>query len=249
MLLLNKGPLLENNLGLLINKRNFLKNFIFANYRQKLINLQCNFVLNELQSEEYTHKKSNKKHKKKKKKENNEEKKTQNVITKTNVIKIPLYQVQTNEIECEYNMQQFNMIQENTTNVSINSQNNNNIVITENKIDIKKEIPKSKEVNKKEEAKKEDIKKEENKKEEQKKEEKSKEKIKEKKSKEFFLFPINNNNKKKGEKNNKSNNNEIKEKQDSKNPKTKNKNKKGKKDKTIKENNNNNITLSPKKLI
>ena len=225
------------------------KNFIFANYRQKLINLQCNFVLNELQSEEYTHKKSNKKHKKKKKKDNNEEKKTQNVITKTNVIKIPLYQVQTNEIECEYNMQQFNMIQENTTNVSINSQNNNNIVITENKIDIKKEIPKSKELNKKEEAKKEEMKKDENKKEEIKKEEECKEKIKEKKSKEFFLFPINNNNKKKGEKNNKSSNNEIKEKQDSKNPKTKNKNKKGKKDKTIKENNNNNITLSPKKIF
>ena len=115
--------------------------------------------------------------KRRKKKDNNEEKKTQNVITKTNVIKIPLYQVQTNEIECEYNMQQFNMIQENTTNVSINSQNNNNIVITENKIDIKKEIPKSKELNKKEEAKKEEMKKDENKKEEIKKEEECKEKI------------------------------------------------------------------------
>ena len=33
-------------------------------------------------------------------------------------------------------MQQFNMIQENTTNVSINSQSNNNIVITENKIEL-----------------------------------------------------------------------------------------------------------------
>ena len=29
------------------------KNFIFSNYRQKLINLQCNSVLTELQSEEY----------------------------------------------------------------------------------------------------------------------------------------------------------------------------------------------------
>ena len=76
-------------------------------------------------------------------------------------------------------MQQFNMIQENTTNVSINSQNNNNIVITENKIDIKKEIPKSKELNKKEEAKKEEMKKDENKKEEIKKEEQCKEKEKE----------------------------------------------------------------------
>ena len=46
---------------------------------------------------------------------------------------MPVYEVQTNEIECEYNMPQFNMIQENTTNVSINSKTNNNIVITENK--------------------------------------------------------------------------------------------------------------------
>ena len=83
-------------------------------------------------------KKSGKKHKKKKKKET-EEKKSQNVITKTNVINMPVYEVQTNAIECEYNMPQFNMIQENTTNVSINSKTNNNIVITENK---KEEIKK-----------------------------------------------------------------------------------------------------------
>ena len=49
----------------------YFKNFIFANYRQKLVNLQCNSVLSELQSEEYTHKKYNKKNKKNKKKENN----------------------------------------------------------------------------------------------------------------------------------------------------------------------------------
>ena len=52
---------------------------------------------------------------------------------------MPVYEVQTNAIECEYNMPQFNMIQENTTNVSINSKTNNNIVITENK---KEEIKK-----------------------------------------------------------------------------------------------------------
>ena len=74
-----------------------------------------------------------------KKKKETEEKKSQNVITKTNVINMPVYEVQTNAIECEYNMPQFNMIQENTTNVSINSKTNNNIVITENK---KEEIKK-----------------------------------------------------------------------------------------------------------
>ena len=57
---------------------------------------------------------------------------------------MPVYEVQTNEIECEYNMQQCNMIQENTTNVSINSKTNNNIVITENK----KEVIKKPEIKK-----------------------------------------------------------------------------------------------------
>ena len=204
------------------------KNYIFLNYRKKLINLQSNSLLNEIQSDGFlTEKKSGKKHKKKKKKET-EEKKSQNVITKTNVINMPVYEVQTNEIECEYNMQQCNMIQENTTNVSINSKTNNNIVITENK----KEVIKKPEI-KKEIITKSTIIKEENKDKEKeilKKEEKDEEikkgkkevekvdKIKDKKSKEFYLFTTNNiNNKKKQEKNENTNtnnniNNEVKKK-------------------------------------
>jgi hypothetical protein len=123
---------------------------------------------------------------------------------------MPVYEVQTNEIECEYNMQQCNMIQENTTNVSINSKTNNNIVITENK----KKVIKKPEI-KKEIITKSTIIKEENKDKEKeilKKEEKDEEikigkkevekvdKIKDKKSKEFYLFTTNNiNNKKKQE--------------------------------------------------
>ena len=204
------------------------KNYIFLNYRKKLINLQSSSLLNEIQSDGFlTEKKSGKKHKKKKKKET-EEKKSQNVITKTNVINMPVYEVQTNEIECEYNMQQCNMIQENTTNVSINSKTNNNIVITENK----KEVIKKPEI-KKEIITKSTIIKEENKDKEKeilKKEEKDEEikkgkkevekvdKIKDKKSKEFYLFTTNNiNNKKKQEKNENTNtnnniNNEVKKK-------------------------------------
>ena len=216
------------------------KNFIFTNYRQKLLNFQCNSYLDELQFDDLSqnNKKTNKKQKKKKKKEkeNIEEKKSQNVITKTNVIKIPLYQVQTNEIECEYNMQQFNMIQENTSNVSIsNSKNNNNIIITENKTEIKKEPIKPKEETKKEEIKKE---------------EENKDKIKEKKSKEFFLFPTSSDN------NRKKSINEIKEKEKENekeekknNNKGKHKNKKSKRDKKENSNNINNTKTLPSKNI
>ena len=205
------------------------KSYIFSNYRKKLVKLLSNSLLDELQSEGFlSQKKSGKKQKKKKKKET-EEKKSQNVITKTNVINMPVYEVQTNEIECEYNMPQFNMIQENTTNVSISSKSNNNIVITENK---KQEIKKQEIIPKKEEIKKQEIT---PKKEEEKKEDKEKEKVKEendKKSKEFFLFPTNK--KKKPEKEEKSSNiniinNEVKTKN------KKNKNKKHKKEINIKQ--------------
>ena len=198
------------------------KNYIFLNYRKKLVKLQSNSILDELQSCGFlSQKKSGKKHKKKKKKEadeKTEEKKSQNVITKTNVINMPVYEFQTNEI----------MIQENTTNVSINSKTNNNIVITENK---------------KEENKKPEIKTElvtniiSNKKEEEKTETKnnngnkddidknSDKKDSNKKKKEFFLYPTNNNNsnKKKQEEKYNNNNNEPKSnKKKAKNKKHKN---------------------------
>ena len=203
------------------------KNYIFLNYRKKLVSLKENSLLNELKSEGFlSHKKTGKKNNRKKKKKENEEKKSQNVITKTNVINMPVYEVQTNEIECEYNMPQFNMIQENTTNVSINSQTNNNIVITENK----KEEPKKEEkiidnninnntvTNNNKET--------------------DKEKIKAKKSKEFFLFPVDK--KKKPEKsdnninnntnnNTNTNNNNINNNNINNENKTKKKNKKKKK--------------------
>ena len=182
------------------------KNYIFLNYRKKLAKLQSNSVLDELQSIGFlSQKKSGKKqHRKKKKKDNDEkteEKKSQNVITKTNVINMPVYEVQTNEI----------MIQENTTNVSINSKTNNNIVITEIK----------KEENKKPEIKKElTINKISNKTEEEKTESKNNncnkndtDKILEnkkdanKKNKEFFLYPTSNNNSNKKKQEEKCNNN------------------------------------------
>ena len=225
-----------NNISKLLDLITFMKfidiinfkNYIFLNYRKKLIKLQSNSLLDELQSDGFlSQKKPGKKHKKKKKKEV-EEKKSQNVITKTNVINMPVYEVQT---ECEYNMPRFNMIQENTTNVSINSKTNNNIVITENK---KEEIKKP-EI-KKEEINKPEIKKEEKKEENNNKNDNNKnkdndidnDKLKEKKSKDFFLFPINNKKKqeKAEDKNNINNNvnNEIK----TKTKKNNNKNKKQK---------------------
>ena len=233
----------NNNISKLLDLITFIrffdiinfKNYIFLNYRKKLINLQSTSLLSELYSDGFlSQKKSGKKHKKKKKKET-EEKKSQNVITKTNVINMPVYEVQTNAIECEYNMPQFNMIQENTTNVSINSKTNNNIVITENK---KEEIKKPEK--KVEITPKKDIEKEKPKENVVKNEEINnknndcndldinKDKTKEKKGKDFFLFPTsNNNNKKKVEKNENPNtiiNNEIK---------TKNKKNKNKKNKNI----------------
>ena len=224
-----------NNISKLLDLITFMKfwdiinfkNYIFLNYRKKLVNLQCNSLLIELQSDGFlSQKKTGKKHKKKKKKET-EEKKSQNVITKTNVINMPVYEVQTNEIECEYNMTQLNMIQENTTNVSINSKTNNNIVITENKKkeEIKKPETKAVTVQKKEEK---DNKNNNNKdKIENKDLEQNKDKTKEKKEKEFFLYPLNN--KKKQEKNEKvNNNNNI-------NNETKTKSKKNKNKKTKKE--------------
>ena len=236
----------NNNISKLLDLITFIKlvdiinfkNYIFLNYRKKLINLQSNSLLNELYSDGFlSQKKLGKKHKKKKKKET-EEKKSQNVITKTNVINMPVYEVQTNE-ECEYNMPQFNMIQENTTNVSINSKSNNNIVITENK----KEKEEIKKPEKKEEIKprkeEKEIKKEENNKNNNTDNKnndmnKDSDKNKEKKTKNFYLFPTNNNNNKKKpektENNNNINNNYNNINNEAKTKTKKNKNKKCKKD-------------------
>ena len=206
------------------------KNYIFLNYRKKLINLQSNSVLDELQSIGFlSQKKSGKKqHRKKKKKENDEkteEKKSQNVITKTNVINMPVYEVQTNEI----------MIQENTTNVSINSKTNNNIVITENKKEenkkqeIKSELTVSKTSNNIEEKKTETKINNGNKNDIDKNSENKKDTNK--KNKEFFLYPTNNNNsnkKKQEEKFNNTNTNNNNINNESKPTKKKCKNKKHK---------------------
>ena len=199
------------------------KNYIFLNYRKKLVKLQSNSILDELQSCGFlSQKKSGKKHKKKKKKEadeKTEEKKSQNVITKTNVINMPVYEFQTNEI----------MIQENTTNVSINSKTNNNIVITENKKEenkkpeIKTELMTNKISNKKEEEKTETKNNNVNKDDIDKNSDDKKDSNK--KKKEFFLYPTNNNNsnKKKQEEKYNNNNNEPKSnKKKAKNKKHKN---------------------------
>ena len=199
------------------------KNYIFLNYRKKLVKLQSNSILDELQSCGFlSQKKSGKKHKKKKKKEEDEkteEKKSQNVITKTNVINMPVYEFQTNEI----------MIQENTTNVSINSKTNNNIVITENKKEenkkpeIKTELMTNKISNKKEEEKTETKNNNVNKDDIDKNSDDKKDSNK--KKKEFFLYPTNNNNsnKKKQEEKYNNNNNEPKSnKKKAKNKKHKN---------------------------
>jgi len=182
------------------------KNYIFLNYRKKLAKLQSNSVLDELQSIGFlSQKKSGKKqHRKKKKKDNDEkteEKKSQNVITKTNVINMPVYEVQTNEI----------MIQENTTNVSINSKTNNNIVITEikkeenKKPEIKKELTINKISNKNEEEKTESKNNNGNKNDTDKILENKKDANK--KNKEFFLYPTSNNNSNKKKQEEKCNNN------------------------------------------
>ena len=182
------------------------KNYIFLNYRKKLAKLQSNSVLDELQSIGFlSQKKSGKKqHRKKKKKDNDEkteEKKSQNVITKTNVINMPVYEVQTNEI----------MIQENTTNVSINSKTNNNIVITEikkeenKKPEIKKELTINKISNKTEEEKTESKNNNGNKNDTDKILENKKDANK--KNKEFFLYPTSNNNSNKKKQEEKCNNN------------------------------------------
>ena len=203
-----------------------LKENIFYNFRKNILDSQNDSILDELlQSEEIPHKKNNnKKHKKKKKKNeteilnnNSDDNKSKNV-NKPNSghIKINIYDVQTKEIECEYNMNsrntQFNMIPETASNILINSyNNNNNIFIRGNKkseekkpvkiVTPKKEEEKPEKKEEKKDEKKED--KKENKKEEIKEEKKEedlkedikediKEKIKEKnKNKDFFLFPIN----------------------------------------------------------
>ena len=140
---------------------NFKEN-IYYGFRKKIIDSQCDLVLDELQSEGFLHKKSNKKHKKKKKKDNSGNKNIENEKSNQNIkkpnnppIKINIYDVQTKEIECEYNMnsrsQQFNMIQENASNISISSSNNSNnfFIIGNKKREEKKpekvEIPKKEE--------------------------------------------------------------------------------------------------------
>ena len=258
-----------------------LKQNIFHELRKHLIECQCNSVLDELNSEDFLQKKSsNKKHKKKKKKsekespkernKNNKEddKKNQNLKkTDPQPIKI-IYDVQTKEIECEYNMNsrssQFNMIQENASNVIINSyNNNNNILIIGNKKSEKKNPKKvdtlkniednQKKTEKKEEEKKIEIKSDEKKEIKEEKEEKSgKESPKDKnKNKEFFLYPIN---KKKKKEDNINSINEIKGKEKTKNNKhKKNKNSLKEDNKQIQnknmfnlvQENNNNVQINP----
>ena len=234
---------------------NFKEN-IYYNFRKIIIDSQYNSVLDELNSEGFLNKKNNKKHKKKKKKENI----NNNNYKKANSppIKINIYDVQTKEIECEYNMnsrsQQFNMIQENASNVIINSYNiNDNLFIRGNKKSEEKQIKKLETPPKKEENKIKFLKKEENAekkykneiqkidiKNEEKKEVKKEEiKIEEKKemvreeneeknknkNKDFFLYPINKN------KNKDNNINQINQIKDTKEKKEKHKNKKNKKQK------------------
>ena len=177
-----------------------LRQDIYNGFRKIIIDSQCNLVLDELNSEGFLHKKSNKKHNKKKKKKDNLNNNKNNDGEKKvtpQPIKINIYDVQTKEIECEYNMNsrshQCNMIQENASNVIINSyNNNNNIFIRGNKKSEDKKpqkveiVKKTEEKLEKKEEKKED-KKEENKevkkedKKEEKKEIKKEEKIEEKK--------------------------------------------------------------------
>ena len=249
---------------------NFKEN-IYYGFRKIIIDSQCNLVLYELQTEGFLHTKSNKKHKKKKKKDNSgnknikeNEKINQNIKKPNNPpIKINIYDVQTKEIECEYNMnsrsQNFNMIQENASNVIITSSNNTNnfFIIGNKKIEEKKpekvEIPKKIEENKKilggiekkeernkienkkikNEEKKEikEIKEQKEEKKEEIKEKDEKEKIKEK-NKNFFLYPI----KKKKKDSNINIINDIKETKETK-EKTKNNKHKKQKNNNLKEDN------------
>ena len=111
---------------------NFKEDVLYS-FRKSIIDSQCDFILDELQSDGFLQKKNNKKHKKKKKKKDNDnsnnkntkvdDKKNQNIIRMNQPVKI-----QTKEIECEYNMNsrnpQFNMIQESGTNFYLDSYNN-----------------------------------------------------------------------------------------------------------------------------
>ncbi len=206
---------------------NFKEN-IFYNYRKSILDSQNDSILDELlQYEELPQRKNTKKHKKKKRKSENE-----NIINKTDEnknkntnkinptpIKINIYDVQTKEIECEYNMnsRNTNMIPETASNILIDScNNNNNLFIRGNKKSEEKKPPKiekpkieekkekdtekEKKDEKKEEKKEKDNEKEkkEDKKEEKKEDlkedtkEKDEEKSKDKnKNKDFFLYPIN----------------------------------------------------------
>ena len=240
-----------NYVSKLVESISFISFLDIINLRQNIIDSQCNLILDELNAEGFLHKKNKKHNKKKKKKDNSNINKNNGEEKKQSPkphIKINIYDVQTKEIECEYNMnsrsQQFNMIQENASNVIINSyNNNNNIFIRGNKKPEEKKLKKV-ETPKKTEEKVEKIEKKEEKieikneekkenKNEEKKEEDNKEeekdaKTKEKnKKKEFFLYPIN---KKKSKDNNNINKiNEIKE------TKEKPKNNKHKKQKNLKE--------------
>ena len=228
-----------------------LRQNILYGFRKMIIDSQCNLILDELNAEGFLHKKNKKHNKKKKKKDNSNINKNNGEEKKQSPkphIKINIYDVQTKEIECEYNMnsrsQQFNMIQENASNVIINSyNNNNNIFIRGNKKPEEKklkkvETPKKTEekvekIEKKEEKieikneEKKEIKNEEKKEEDNKEEEKDAKTKDKNKKKEFFLYPIN---KKKSKDNNNINKiNEIKE------TKEKPKNNKHKKQKNLKE--------------
>ena len=244
-----------------------LEGNIYYGYRKSIIDSQCNIVLDELKSEGFLNKKVKKNKKKKKKKDggspgsqsgdnnNNTIKNNKTEDKKIPTFKKNIYDVQTKEIECEYNMnirtQNMNMIQENASNVSINSYNSNNnsiIFIQGNKKSEPKKEEKIEKKEKKEEKKEEKEEKKiekidtkikiEDKKEEKdikkveteneiknNKEEEIKNEVKEKnKNKDFFLYPINQNKKKDS-----NNYSDVKEK-----------NKKNKKKKKKHNNNNNN---------
>ena len=232
-----------------------LKGNIYYSFRKSIIDSQCNLVLDEIKSEGFLNKKTNKKNKKKKKKndndnniKNNNNNKIEDKKGNHQTFKKNIYDVQTKEIECEYNMnlrvQNINMIQENASNVSINSYNNNNniLFIKGNKKSEPKKEEKIEKPKKEEETNK--IKKDDNKielKDEEKKEVKEIEKEKEKeeikneekekikeKNKDFFLFPIT----QKKKKDNNNNNINI---NSAKNTKEKNKKNKKKKKNKIKE--------------
>ena len=197
---------------------------VFLNLRKKLVDLQCNQVLDELQSDGFLcNKKTNKKHKKKKKKlnaaDNVIKKEDQKIETPKSVIKDkkPKFDFKLlKECECEYNMTStINMIQENDINIYINpdGKNNNNICILEtkkensqskNKEKIKVEENKIKEKKEKNKEEGNKLKEEEKIIEDEKINEESKKNEKQSKNKEFFLYPI-------AQKKKKNNNNSINE--------------------------------------